>query len=52
MRTGIFWRFGSALLMRPVAVIVWLNVPWIRPSSRIKAARPSAYVDFSFATWR
>ena len=29
-------------LIRPVAVIVWLNLPWILPSSEIYADRPSA----------
>ena len=45
-------RFGSVLLMRPVAVMVWLNVEWILPSFPITACRPSAYVDFSLASWR
>ena len=40
--TGMFWRFGSVLLSLPVAVTVWLNFPWIRPSSPINTASPSA----------
>ena len=47
--TSIFWRLGSVLLILPVAVIVWLNVLCILPST-IYSASPSAYVDFNLAS--
>ena len=31
VRMGIFWRLGSLLERRPVAVTVWLNEVWILP---------------------
>jgi hypothetical protein len=31
VRTGMFWRFGSDELRRPVAAPVWLKLVWMRP---------------------
>ena len=33
VRTGMFCRFGSLELSRPVAVTTWLNEAWTRPVS-------------------
>ena len=41
VRTGMFWRFGSVELRRPVAVVVCPKVVWIRPSSATDFWSPS-----------
>ena len=42
VRTGMFWRFGDSLEMRPVVVASWLKVAWMRPSSRTSGGSASA----------
>ena len=44
--------FGSVEESLPVAVTVFWNVVWMRPSAAICRTRPSAYVDFSFVSVR
>ena len=52
LRTGMFCRLGFSLEIRPVVVAIWLNVAWIRPSSRMSGGSASAYVLRSFSTSR
>ena len=41
LRTGMFCRFGSVQLMRPVAVTVCWKWQCMRPSSAISGSMPS-----------
>ena len=47
VRTGMFCKFGSAELKRPVDATVWLNVVWMCSSGCTVLIRPSM-VDLSF----
>ena len=46
VRTGMFWRLGSELESRPVAVAAWWKVVCSRPSAvdQRQAARPGTCV--------
>lgn len=47
--TGIFWRLGSWEASRPVAVSIWWNWVWMRPSrGQMYLGSASRYVLFSF----
>ena len=41
VRIGMFCRFGSAELSRPVAAMVWKYVVWMRPSGATVFCSPS-----------
>jgi len=52
-RMGMFIRFGSCELRRPVAATSWLNVVWMRPVAGLMSnGSVSAYVPFSFERLR
>ena len=49
VRMGMFCRFGSLLLRRPVAATAWLKLVCTRPVSGLTSTgRASMYVPFSF----
>src|SRR2546430_9756157 len=48
---GMFWRFGSLELSRPVAATPWLNDAWIRPSDRKSTRLNSSHSQISYAVF-
>ena len=53
VRAGIFCKFGSLELRRPVSAAAWLNDVWTRPVFPFTSVgRTSTYVFFSLVTCR